>query len=93
MSAVDVAVEIAKNLRQTSYWAGEQNYFAESIFDGFSDALLFGLEMVRRGLLGVYGRMFQVVNDWVITEWCWSITLAFIKYRIAVSMKPTGYRT
>jgi hypothetical protein len=69
MSAVDIAVEIAKNLRRTSYWRGEQNYLAESIFEGFSDAFLFGLQMVRRGLLGVYGRMFQVVNDWVITEW------------------------
>lgn len=69
MSAVDAALSIAKELRRTSYWGGEQNYYAESIFQGFSDALLFGLHIVRRGLLGVYGRMFQIVNEWVITEW------------------------
>jgi hypothetical protein len=69
ISAVDVTLNIAKELRQTSYWGGEQNYSPESIFAGFSDALLFGLHMVRRGQLGVYGRMFQVVNDWILTEW------------------------
>jgi hypothetical protein len=70
MTVADIAFDIASKLRNTHYWEGEQNYFPESVFDGFASVLQFGLSAVRKGQQGFLGFVFEVVgDDWLVTEW------------------------
>lgn len=79
-SPVDVAYDIASELRRSSSWEGEQNFYPESVFARYADALLFGLSMTRKGELGLYGLVFEIVDEWILTE-SWLIDKTY-RYQI-----------
>ena len=69
-SFIDVSFSIATSLRQAGCWEGEQNYDPDATFEYFSNLLLYGVDAIRKGLDGIFNRIFQIVgDDWVITEW------------------------